>query len=133
VCKEEEEIDGGGGGREAGDQQPSDNNSGPPMRPNVNIDTRQLADGGRSVLPPPPVSSGESFFAAGGAGARLERPVRQAAGGDPSPVYANASRIDGNKYHPAYIPSSAEERVRARPPDQGEPSRSQLTNVRCAL
>ncbi len=79
------------------------------------------------------MSSGESFFAAGGAGARLERPLRQSAGGD-GPVYANASRIDGgSKYQPppAYTPSSAEERVRPRPNDQGDQSsRSQLSNIR---
>jgi hypothetical protein len=102
---------------------------------NVNIDTRQLADGGRPMLPPSAVSSGESFFAAGGAGARLERPLRQSAGGGgDGPVYANASRIDGgSKYQPpaAYTPSSAEERVRPRPNDQGDQSsRSQLSNIR---
>jgi hypothetical protein len=58
--------------RERGEQQTADsNNSGAPMRANVNIDTRQLA-----------ASSGESFFAAGGAGqARLERPLWQSACG----------------------------------------------------
>ncbi len=100
----------------------------------MNIDTRQLADGGRPPLLPSAVISGESFFAAGGAGARLERPLRQSGGGGDGPVYANASRIDGgSKYQPpaAYTPSSAEERVRPRPNDQGDQSsRSQLSNIR---
>ncbi len=102
----------------------------------MNIDTRQLADGGRPPLLPSAVNSGESFFAAGGAGARLERPLRQSAGGGDGPVYANASRIDGGiKYQPppAYTPSSAEERVRPRPNDQSDQSsRSQLSNIRYA-
>ena len=118
--KEEEEMDGGVAGTRGpeGDLQqqlnavtattePSSNAHQLPRNNNnnnVNIDTRQLADGGR-----PSVSAAESFLAAGRTDQqRVLAPLRQAADG---PVYANASRIDVSKY-PAYTPSAVEERVR---------------------
>ncbi len=68
ASQEEEEIE-GGDGREGGEQQTAEsNNSGAPMRANMNIDTRQLADGGRPLLPPA-ASSGESFSRLAGRGA----------------------------------------------------------------
>jgi hypothetical protein len=97
---------------------------------NVNIDTRQLADGGRPL--PPPVNLTTSAFtaAASSGGPRLtQAPTRQVSDG---PVYANASRIDansGSSKYSVYTPSAAEDRVR-RPELTGGQARSQLSNIR---
>jgi hypothetical protein len=131
--EEEEEMEGArliDGDHQLGSSGTSRTTSADPLQrsSNVNIDTRQLAEGG--VGRPSVGSSTENFLGS-------TRPERSGVGRQSvpdGPVYANASRIDLSSKYPTYTPSAMEERARRSEQIGGggqlSSSRSQLSNIR---